>query len=69
MIQRTGEERLSVMKYEFVLHTPLKNISVCAYEDLANQTISGFEIQTKRSQIGKYEMIEMTVSSKEEREV
>ena len=57
------------MKYEFVLHTPAKNISVCAYEDLANQTISGFEIQTKRSQIGKYKLIEMTVSSKEEREV
>ena len=53
------------MKYEFVLHTPDRIIPVCAYENLENTIISGFDIQTKRSQTGKYELIEMTVSSNE----
>ncbi len=57
------------MKYEFVLHTPDKIIPLCAYENLENTIISGFDIQTKRFQTGKYELIEMTVSSNEEREV
>ena len=57
------------MKYEIVIHTPEKNIPVCAYENPENSIVSGFEIQAKRSRIGKYEWVEMTVSSKEEREV
>ena len=57
------------MKYSFVLHTPNGNLSVGAYESLENTVISDFRIQTKRTQKEKYELIEIEVSSKEEREV
>ena len=57
------------MKYEFVLHTPDGNISVGAYKNSGDTFISGFQIKTNCSPIGKYELIEMTVSSNEEKKV
>ena len=58
-----------MMKYEFVLHTPYQTIPIGSYGELKDTVISEFQIQTKRSQKGKYEWIEITVSSDEDREV
>ena len=57
------------MNYGFVLHTPNENVFVGSYESLETTEISGLHIQTKRTQKEKYELIEIEVSSKEERDV
>ena len=57
------------MNYGFVLHTPNENVFVGSYESLETTEFSGFHIQTKRTQKEKYELIEIEVSSKEERDV
>ena len=56
------------MNYGFVLHTPNEKFFVGAYESLENTEISGFYIQAKRTRKEKYELIEIEVSSREERE-
>ena len=57
------------MKYEFVLHTPNEQIPVCAYEKTGETDVRGFHVRTERIRNGKYEVIEATVSSDDEREV
>ena len=60
---------MSAMNYGFVLHTPNENVFVGSYESLEATEFSGFHIQTKRTQKEKYELIEIEVSSNEERDV
>ena len=51
------------MKYEFWLHTPDKQFPVCAYGKWGRTDACGFQVCTERFQKGKYDLVEVTVSS------